>query len=72
MKTLFDETPGAVFVVRDSHIDEAQVWPAIWGIKKKKGCVIFTQVQNREWMWLSDKECDETFGDHPARGEAWL
>jgi len=76
---LFDETPGAVFVIKDSSNNYSNVWLAKWGIKKYPGCVIFGRgVKNyslyydENFLTLSDKECDNIYFDHPKKGEAWL
>jgi len=76
---LFDETPGAVFIIKDSYDDYNNVWPAKWGIKKYRGCVVFGRgisecslSDDENFLTLSDKECYNIYLDHPKKEEAWL
>lgn len=77
----FDDTPGAVFICRESANDFVVVWPAIWGIKKYEGGEKFGRgIDNLPMaavieglsLVLEDDECNEVFFDCPVDVEAWL
>lgn len=79
----YDETPGAVFVALDSGTGfSAWVWPAIWGIKKYDGCVVFGRGVDNASLdecctdnigVLSKVECEGVYFDYPTHGgQAWL
>ncbi len=72
-KTHFSKAEGAVYVAKDSPGFFNYIWPASGGLKKEKGCVMFFRVGRSTCRrLLSNKECNSAYGDHPARGEAWL
>ena len=73
-KNLFDETPGAVFVIKNTGYNDICMWPAVLGIRKWRGCVYFGRARDKygNCLWLTNCTCDRVYGDHPARGEAWL
>ena len=82
-ESLHDNTPGAVFVTKDTGNDHSFVWPAILGLKKYRGCVEFgpatddhpahnSSYDDGTSMKLNDKECDNIYGEHPCCGDAWL
>ncbi len=75
------DTVGAMFIVKDSE-EFIFVWPAIWGLKKYEGCVMFgrgidngyldAMDENPFCLTLSENGIKEVYYDCPGKEEAWL
>ncbi|MHA1591481.1 MAG: hypothetical protein ACTSUP_03320 [Candidatus Heimdallarchaeaceae archaeon] len=83
VKSITDNTPGAVFVAKFSSDNCAYVWPAVFGIRKIEGCIKFGEAKSCGGfaydldfaglaLFLSNKESDFIYYDHCYKKEAWL
>ncbi|KKN73483.1 hypothetical protein LCGC14_0400580 [marine sediment metagenome] len=73
-----------VYVTRDNHDIDVEVWPATVGIRKFHGCIMWGAAWRKEsadYSLYSEKvgmsedisksECRKRFGFYPAKGTAW-
>ena len=80
-EVLYDYTPGALFVSRDTGDSFVCVWPAVMGLRKYSECTLFgtgdqgdSHDTNKyeQCSIVSGNECKDYFGCFPEQGEAWL
>ena len=72
-KRCFSDVPGAVFVSWDTCSTYIKIYPAIFGLDKRTGCVsYYCYVAFGDYTLLDKELCDQIYYDHPKREEAWL
>jgi len=77
-KAIFNDTPGAMFISRDTNYTSVYTWSALRGIEKQNGCVRFMPVKKGPRRYYSDilhlnpEQCKSTYYDYPEEEEAWL